>query len=232
MPSKSLITGIVTNPDGTSSSGRLTVYLRAPKMTPAQLLALDKPILNVGFDATGEVSFNLQPNAELLPTGSYYEVHVFTRKTYWVEKWLVPQIPTVDFTTLKQGSSISSSFYTEEVSHEADIYNPHSVTIQQALSAQPNYIIPANRVDLTGTTITGAVAIIYPYEVLFEGEDTFILPVMIDLSSSNNIEVMLNGLEQTEGGTNDFLTIDSSTIRFNRGLHIGELVEIKVLKTV
>jgi hypothetical protein len=231
MPLQCLITGTVKNPDNSISSGRLTIYLRAPKMSVAQVMVLDKPVSNITFNATGEISFNLQPNSQLLPIDSFYEVHVFTRKSYWVERWQVPDVSNIDIVSLKQGTNISSSFFVEEVSHEADVYNPHGTTIEEVLLAQPDYIIPAGRLDFTGATVTSSIAPLYSYLVLIDGEDTFILPVTINTSSPEDIQVTLNGLEQTGGGPNDFRIINSSTIQFNRTLYNGELVEIRVLKT-
>lgn len=225
MPPKCHISGKVTNPDGSVASGHVVVFLRVLKPTLAQQIALDPPVVNTPITAGGFVDFELEPNALLSPSGSFYEVHVYTRKDFWTEKWIVPEELEVDFGSFR-GTEVVPAFYVNTLKHEADIYNPHLVSIEQALAAQPDFLIPLERVD---GTFDFAPPASYQFEVISEGEVLFVLPEPFSLDD-DAIEVSLNGLNQSEGSSNDYRVLNNVTIEFNRPLHIGEIVTVKVLQ--
>jgi hypothetical protein len=230
MPQKARIYGTVVNTDGSITSGRVAIYLRAKNMTPAQKIALDPPIVTAAISAAGFVEFFLEPNYLLL-ADSVYEAHIHTLTASWTETWIIHDTEDIDFNSLR-GTERGSWPFSSQIGHEADIYNPHVTTIEAVLAAQPSYLIPADRVDLDGVVISPTVS--YPtflFEVMVEGEFSFTVTDAFDSLDPRSLEVFLNGLEQRSGGPNDFLMVDNTTIEFNRSLHVGELVEIRVLVT-
>ncbi len=49
-------------------------------------------------------------------------------------------------------------------------------------------------------------------------------------SSFTNLQVFLNGLEQTSGEENDYILVDNQRIRFHRNLESGETVKVRYQK--
>jgi hypothetical protein len=230
------IFGKVHNPDGFLTSGRIVVYLRAKDMTEGQLMALDAPITMVAINPAGDIDFQLTPNAHISPENSFYEVHIFTKRTYWTEKWIIPDQAEITFDQLRN-QEVAPWFFIEELKHEADTYNPHLTKIEDVLSAQPDFLIPAARIDFGGLPTNGQGLVnlrapTFVFEVLFEGEVLFTVPIPFDRTDEFCLDVELNGLGQRAGIFNDYLMLDSRTIQFNRPLHQGEVVEIRVLKWI
>jgi flagellar biosynthesis chaperone FliJ len=50
------------------------------------------------------------------------------------------------------------------------------------------------------------------------------------VSSFTNLQVFLNGLEQTPGENNDYIIIDDQRIRFHRNLESGETIKVRYQK--
>jgi hypothetical protein len=50
------------------------------------------------------------------------------------------------------------------------------------------------------------------------------------VASFTNLQVFLNGLEQTPGENNDYIIIDDQRIRFHRNLESGETIKVRYQK--
>lgn len=146
------VSGIVNGFGGALSYGVVTVYLRASTMPRALFLNYQEPVTRSTIDKNGSTELYLTPNSEIeLATGlqkTHYEFLFENQYGGWTEDVVI----TTSMLTL----SINSFFGREESidpvnrlnRHAADVFNPHRVTIEQVLSADPNFIIPANRVGL------------------------------------------------------------------------------------